>query len=133
MLTERKQMSKTATDSLKNDVILSVRNLKVRFYTRRGIVEALNEISFDVKRKQILGIVGESGSGKSVLALSLLNLIEKPGRILNGTVLFEGRDLLKISEKEMRTLRGGAISMIFPDPMSAFDPTLTVGYQLKET
>ena len=133
MLTERKQMSKTATDSFKNDVILSVRNLKVRFYTRRGIVEALNEISFDVKRKQILGIVGESGSGKSVLALSLLNLIEEPGRILNGTVLFEGRDLLKISEKEMRTLRGGAISMIFPDPMSAFDPTLTVGYQLRET
>jgi oligopeptide/dipeptide ABC transporter ATP-binding protein len=133
MLTERKQMRKTAPDSLKNDVILSVRNLKVRFYTRRGIVEALNEISFDVKRKHILGIVGESGSGKSVLALSLLNLIEKPGRILNGAVLFEGRDLLKISEKEMRTLRGGAISMIFPDPMSAFDPTLTVGYQLMET
>ena len=121
------------TDSLNNDVILSVRNLKVRFYTRRGIVEALNEISFDVKRKQILGIVGESGSGKSVLALSILNLIERPGRILNGTVLFEGRDLLKISEKEMRTLRGGAISMIFSDPMSAFDPTLTVGYQLMET
>ena len=133
MLTERKQMSKMAPDSFKNDSILSVRNLKVRFYTRRGIVEALNEISFDVKRKQILGIVGESGSGKSVLALSLLNLIDKPGRILNGTVLFEGRDLLKISEKEMRTLRGGAISMIFPDPMSAFDPTLTVGYQLMET
>jgi oligopeptide/dipeptide ABC transporter ATP-binding protein len=122
-----------ATDSLNNDVILSVRNLKVRFYTRRGIVEALNDISFDVKRKQILGIVGESGSGKSVLALSILNLIERPGSILKGTVLFEGRDLLKISEKEMRTLRGGAISMIFPDPMSAFDPTLTVGYQLMET
>ncbi len=103
MLAERKQMSKTATDSFKNDVILSVRNLKTRFYTRRGVVEALNEISFDVKRKQILGIVGESGSGKSVLALSLLNLIEEPGKILNGTVLFEGRDLLKISEKEMRT------------------------------
>ncbi len=133
MLAERKQMSKTATDSFKNDVILSVRNLKTRFYTRRGIVEALNEISFDVKRKQILGIVGESGSGKSVLALSLLNLIEEPGKILNGTVLFEGRDLLKISEKEMRTLRGGAISLIFPDPTSAFDPTLTVGYQLRET
>ena len=126
-------MSTIAADSFKSDVILSVRDLKVRFFTRRGIVEALNEISFDVKRKQILGIVGESGSGKSVLALSLLNLIESPGRILSGEVLFEGRDLLKISEQEMRTLRGGAISMIFPDPMSAFDPTLTVGYQLMET
>jgi oligopeptide/dipeptide ABC transporter ATP-binding protein len=133
MMIEKKQMSKTETGSSKNDVILSVRDLKTRFYTRRGIIEALNEISFDLKRKQILGIVGESGSGKSVLALSILNLIEEPGRILNGAVLFEGRDLLKISEKEMRTLRGGAISMIFPDPMSAFDPTLTVGYQLKET
>jgi oligopeptide transport system ATP-binding protein len=126
-------MNSKATDSGKNDVILSVRNLKVRFYTRRGIVEALNDISFDVKKKQILGIVGESGSGKSVLALSLLNLIEKPGRILSGSILFEGRDLLKISKKEMRALRGGEISMIFPDPTSAFDPTLTVGYQLMET
>lgn len=116
-----------------SDIILSVRNLKVRFYTRRGIVEALNDISFDLKRKQILGIVGESGSGKSVMAQALINLVEKPGRILNGSVLFEGRDLLKISEGEMRDLRGGEISMIFPDPMSAFDPTLTVGYQVLET
>ena len=116
-----------------NDIILSVRDLKVRFFTRRGIVEALNDITFDLKRKQILGIVGESGSGKSVMALALLNLVEKPGKILKGAVLFEGRDLLKISEREMRTLRGGEISMIFPDPMSAFDPTLTVGYQVMET
>ena len=96
-----------------NDIILSVRDLKVRFFTRRGIVEALNDITFDLKRKQILGIVGESGSGKSVMALALLNLVEKPGKILKGAVLFEGRDLLKISEREMRTLRGGEISMIF--------------------
>ena len=128
-----KRNDKMKAGSEKKDTILSVRDLKVRFYTRRGIVEALNDIAFDLKRKQILGIVGESGSGKSVMALSLLNLIEKPGRILKGEVVFEGRDLLKLSEREMSTLRGGEISMIFPDPMSAFDPTLTVGYQVMET
>jgi len=126
-------MGNIESGSRKSETILSVRDLKVRFYTRRGIVEALNDISFDLKRKQILGVVGESGSGKSVMAQALLNLVEKPGRILKGEVVFEGRDLLKISEREMRTLRGGEISMIFPDPMSAFDPTLTVGYQVMET
>jgi len=126
-------MGNIESGSRKSETILSVRDLKVRFYTRRGIVEALNDISFDLKRKQILGVVGESGSGKSVMAQALLNLVEKPGRILKGEVVFEGRDLLKISEREMRTLRGGEISMIFPEPMSAFDPTLTVGYQVMET
>jgi oligopeptide/dipeptide ABC transporter ATP-binding protein len=126
-------MSNMESGSRKSENILSVRDLKVRFYTRRGIVEALNSISFDLKRKQILGVVGESGAGKSVMAQALLNIVEKPGRILKGEVLFEGRDLLKISEREMRTLRGGEISMIFSDPMSAFDPTLTVGYQVMET
>lgn len=130
---ERQLVGNMETGLVNKDIILSVRDLKVRFYTRRGIVEALNDISFDLKRKQILGIVGESGSGKSVMAQALINLVEKPGRILKGSVLFEGRDLLKISEREMSTLRGGEISMIFPDPMSAFDPTLTVGYQVMET
>ncbi len=133
ILAVQKQVANMPTGSKKSDIILSVRGLKVRFYTRRGVVEALDDISFDLKRKQILGVAGESGSGKSVMALALLNLIESPGRILNGTVLFEGRDLLKISGQEMSALRGGEISMIFPDPMSAFDPTLTVGYQIMET
>jgi oligopeptide/dipeptide ABC transporter ATP-binding protein len=116
-----------------DDVILSVKDLTVRFYTRRGIVEALRGVSFDLKKQQVLGIVGESGSGKSVLALSLLNLIEEPGRILKGEVVFKGHDLLKLNRRDMNKIRGGQISMIFSDPMSAFDPTLTVGSQIVET
>ena len=116
-----------------DNVILSVRDLTVRFHTRRGIVEALRGVSFNLKKQQVLGIVGESGSGKSVLALSLLNLIEEPGRILKGEVVFKGRDLLKLNRKDMNRIRGGQISMIFSDPMSAFDPTLTVGSQIVET
>jgi oligopeptide transport system ATP-binding protein len=86
-----------------------------------------------MKKEQVLGIVGESGSGKSVLAMSILNLIEKPGEIVSGEVLFEGLELLKLGRKEMNRIRGSRISMIFSDPMSAFDPTLTVGSQIIET
>jgi oligopeptide/dipeptide ABC transporter ATP-binding protein len=93
----------------------------------------LQEISFDVKRKKLLGIVGESGSGKSVLALSILNLVEKPGVIEKGTINYEGRNILELSQKELDMIRGGEISMIFPDPMSGFDPTLTIGAQVTET
>jgi len=117
----------------KNNIILRVKDLMVRFYTRRGIVEALRGISFDLKKEQVLGIVGESGSGKSVLALSILNLIEEPGFIEKGEVVYKGQNILKISKREMDKLRGGEISMIFSDPMSAFDPTLTVGSQIVET
>ena len=113
--------------------ILQVNGLTVRFYTRRGIIQALRGISFDMKKEQVLGIVGESGSGKSVLAMSILNLIEKPGQILSGEILFKGLDLLKLDKKETNKIRGSRISMIFSDPMSAFDPTLTVGSQIIET
>jgi oligopeptide/dipeptide ABC transporter ATP-binding protein len=113
--------------------ILQVKGLTVRFYTRRGIIQALRGISFEMKKEQVLGIVGESGSGKSVLALSILNLIEKPGEVLSGEIFFKGLDLLKLDKKEINKIRGSRISMIFSDPMSAFDPTLTVGSQIIET
>jgi len=113
--------------------ILQVKGLTVRFYTRRGIIQALRGISFEMKKEQVLGIVGESGSGKSVLALSILNLIEKPGEVLSGQIFFKGLDLLKLDKKETNKIRGSRISMIFSDPMSAFDPTLTVGSQIIET
>jgi oligopeptide/dipeptide ABC transporter ATP-binding protein len=115
------------------DSILSVKDLSVNYYTRRGIVRALQEISFDVEKKKLLGIVGESGSGKSVLALSILNLVEKPGVIEKGTIKYKGRNILELSQKELDKIRGGEISMIFPDPMSGFDPTLTIGVQVTET
>ena len=113
--------------------ILRVKELEVRFYTRRGIVQALRGISFEIRKEQVLGIVGESGSGKSVLAMSILNLIEKPGQILSGEIYFKDLDLLKLGKKEINKIRGSQISMIFSDPMSAFDPTLTVGSQIIET
>ncbi len=115
------------------DPILQVADLSVRFFTRRGIIQALRHVSFSMKREQVLGIVGESGSGKSVLALSILNLIEKPGKILSGEVVFKGRDLLRMGKREIRAIRGSRVAMIFSDPMSAFDPTMTVGSQVVET
>ncbi len=116
-----------------NNFFLSIKDLDVRFYSRKGIVNALRGISFGLKKEHVLGIVGESGSGKSTLALSILNLISEPGRIEKGQVIFKGRDLLKISKNEMDKIRGREISMIFSNPTSAFDPTLTVGSQVIET
>lgn len=115
------------------DAILSVRNLTTQFYTRRGIIRVLGGVTFDVIKGKTLGIVGESGSGKSVLALSILNLIDEPGKIEEGEVIYKGKDLLKMSQRELGSIRGGEIAMIFPDPMSAFDPTLPVGVQVIET
>jgi len=126
-------MVKMAKEEDKMDVILSVKDLSVSFYTRRGIIHALQGVSFDVTEEKILGIVGESGSGKSVLALSILNLIEEPGKIDKGEVIFKGKELLKLSQREMDKIRGGEIAMIFSDPMSTFDPTLSVGAQVTET
>lgn len=115
------------------NVLLSVRDLTVCFHTRRGVIRALEGVSFDVTKGETLGIVGESGSGKSVLALSILNIIDEPGKIEGGEIIYEGNDLLKMSERELGRLRGKEIAMIFSDPMSAFDPTLPVGIQIAET
>lgn len=119
--------------SEKKQTILQVDGLSVRFYTRRGIIQALRDVSFSMQKEQVIGIVGESGSGKSVLALSILNLVDKPGKILSGSILFNDQDLLQLNNKAMNSIRGSRISMVFSDPMSAFDPTLPVGTQLLET
>jgi oligopeptide transport system ATP-binding protein len=113
--------------------LLSVRNLKAYFYTMEGVVKAVDGLSFDLFPGETLGIVGESGSGKSVAALSVLRLIpDPPGKILEGEVLFDGRDLRGLSEKEMRSIRGNEIAMIFQDPMTSLNPVFTVGYQIME-
>ena len=113
--------------------LLSVRNLTVRFDTPAGTVHAVNDISYDVAEGETLGIVGESGSGKSVQMLSMLGLIPcPPGRIEAGEVFFEGRDLLKLSDAELRDLRGGRIGFIFQDPMTSLNPVLSVGRQIAE-
>ena len=111
--------------------LLSVRNLIIEFSTRYGPVRAVDGISFDVYPNETLGIVGESGCGKTVTGLSLLRLIPTPpGRIVAGEILLQGRDLTKLDEEEMQSLRGDEISMIFQEPMTALNPVLTVGTQM---
>lgn len=113
--------------------LLQVRGLTTRFRTERGTVRAVDNVSFDVAPGETLAIVGESGSGKSVTALSLLRLIPNPpGVIESGEILFEGKDLTKISDAEMRAIRGDRIAMIFQEPMSSLNPVLTVGMQIAE-
>jgi peptide/nickel transport system ATP-binding protein len=113
--------------------LLSVQDLSVEFRTRRGVARVLDGVGFELRRGETLGVVGESGCGKSVTALAILRLIaQPPGRIAGGRVLFEGRDLLQLSEPEMRQVRGNRISMIFQEPMTSLNPAYTVGDQIAE-
>lgn len=114
------------------DTILSMRNLKTYFYTDKGIAPAVDDVSIDVNRGQVVGIVGESGCGKSVTALSILQLIEKPGKIVDGEIIFSGENLLDYSNKKMRDIRGNKISMIFQEPMTSLNPVYRVGRQVSE-
>jgi len=113
--------------------LLEVRNLTTRFYTQDGVVHAVNGISYSLDEGETLGIVGESGCGKSVSVLSLMRLIpDPPGKIVDGQVFFYGRDLLRLSDEEMRQVRGAEIAMVFQDPMTSLNPVLTVGFQITE-
>jgi oligopeptide transport system ATP-binding protein len=114
--------------------LLEVDDLRTHFFTREGVVRAVDGISFAIEKGQTVGIVGESGCGKSVTALSIMGLIPKPpAKIVSGEVLFEGRDLTKLSERQLEDLRGREIAMIFQDPMTSLNPTLTIGTQITET
>jgi oligopeptide/dipeptide ABC transporter ATP-binding protein len=113
--------------------LLRVENLKTHFFTTEGVVRAVDGISFSIKEGQTLCLVGESGSGKSVTAYSILRLIpQPPGRIVAGKIIFRGRNLLELSESEMRKIRGNEISMIFQEPMTSLNPVITVGEQIAE-
>ncbi len=112
------------------ETLLEVRDLKTHFFTDGGVAKAVDGISFSVGKGETVGIVGESGSGKSVTALSILGL--HTGKVMGGEVVFEGKDLLKLSKTELQKIRGGDISMIFQDPMTSLDPVFTVGFQLRE-
>jgi oligopeptide/dipeptide ABC transporter ATP-binding protein len=114
--------------------LLEVKNLKTHFFTREGVVQAVDGVSFALEKGKTLGIVGESGCGKSVTALSLMGLIPKPpAKIVAGEVLFDGKDLTKLSEGELQHIRGNEMSMIFQDPMTSLNPTLKIGLQITET
>jgi oligopeptide transport system ATP-binding protein len=112
---------------------LEIRDLTTRFFTNEGIVQAVNGVSYSLQAGEIVGIVGESGSGKTVSMLSAMRLIpEPPGKITDGEVIFYGRDLLKLTERDMERVRGAEIAMIFQDPMTSLNPTLTIGFQIGE-
>jgi oligopeptide transport system ATP-binding protein len=113
--------------------VLEVNGLKTQFFTQDGVVQAVNGISYELNEGETLGIVGESGCGKSVSVMSLMRLIPMPpGKIVGGRAVFEGRDLLKIDDDEMRSVRGNKIAMIFQDPMTSLNPVLTIGRQVSE-
>ena len=108
-------------------------NLRTHFFTRAGVVKAVDDVSFSVERGKVLGLVGESGSGKSVTGFSILGLVDPPGRIVGGQILFKGQDLATLSEAAMRQLRGNRIAMIFQDPMMTLNPVLRIDTQMIET
>ena len=113
--------------------LLEVKDLRTQFFTQDGVVHAVNGINYTLDEGETLGIVGESGCGKSVGVMSLIRLIPSPpGKVVGGEVFFEGRDLLKLSDDAIRSIRGNKISMIFQDPMTSLNPVLTVGRQISE-
>ena len=115
-----------------NDILLDVKDLRTYFFTEEGTVKAVDGVSFQINRDEILGFVGETGCGKSVTALSILKLIRTPGEILSGQILFNGEDIVKKSEDEMLKIRGNSITMIFQDPLNSLNPVMKVGDQLSE-
>lgn len=120
------------TEEKKVQPLLEIRNLKTYFYTEDGVVRAVDGVDIEVYPSEVLGIVGESGSGKSVTSLSVMRLISQPGKIVDGEILYEGRDLLKLSDTEMMAMRGNRISMIFQQPQTSLNPVFRVGEQISE-
>ncbi len=114
------------------NTLLEIKNLKTHFFTHEGTVKAVDGVSWDISQGETIGIVGESGCGKSVTALSVMGLINRPGRILEGEITFGGKDLLKERVAEMQHIRGNQIAMIFQEPMTSLNPVLTIGRQLTE-
>ena len=125
-------VEKSSTDKDK-DKLIQVKNLKTYFYTEEGVVKAVDGVSFDIFKNEVLGLVGETGCGKSVTALSILNLVRAPGKIIEGKILFKDENLIELNKKEMREYRGKEITMIFQDPLNSLNPVMSVGAQVGET
>ena len=119
---------------MENEVILSVNDLRTHFFTRSGVVKAVDGISFDLRKGETLGIVGESGSGKSMTAWSILGMVPKPsGQIVSGSIVYQGEDLIQKSEQDMRDIRGSGICMVMQDPLTSLNPVFSVGNQVLES
>src|SRR6202011_1238700 len=118
---------------LADEMVPDVQNLQTVFFTNSGLFRAVDDVSFSVRRGETLAIVGESGCGKSVTALSIMRLVpDPPGRIVGGSIMLEGTDLLGLDESEMRAIRGNRISMIFQEPMTSLNPVMRIGEQITE-
>ena len=115
-----------------NEKILEVKNLNVDFFTEEGVLPAIDNLSFSIKAGETLGVVGESGCGKSMTALAIMRLLSSPGKITSGEILFKSKDLIKLSDDEIRKIRGNNIAMIFQEPMTSLNPVITVGKQIME-
>ncbi|MBR3189187.1 ABC transporter ATP-binding protein, partial [Bosea sp. (in: a-proteobacteria)] len=112
-------------------LLLEVRDLTTQFFTRAGVVKAVDGVSFSLRRGEVMGLVGESGSGKSVTGFSIIGLIDPPGRVASGSVKLEGRELVGLPPNELRKLRGRVVSMVFQDPLMTLNPVLTIGEQIR--
>ncbi|NVM44634.1 MAG: ATP-binding cassette domain-containing protein [Candidatus Lokiarchaeota archaeon] len=123
----------SSKDNESDEKLIQIKNLKTYFYTEEGIVKAVDGVSFDIYNNEVLGLVGETGCGKSVTALSILNLVRAPGKIIDGQILFKDTNLVKLNKKEMKDYRGNDITMIFQDPLNSLNPVMTVGTQVGET
>jgi ABC-type dipeptide/oligopeptide/nickel transport system ATPase component len=134
-MTESSDIS-TVDDTNEDDLngkLIQVKNLKTYFYTEEGVVKAVDGVNFDIYEDEVIGLVGETGCGKSVTALSILNLVRAPGKIIDGKVIFKGKNLVELDRKQMRQYRGKEITMIFQDPLNSLNPVMTVGTQVGET
>ncbi|MEA2595999.1 MAG: oligopeptide transport system ATP-binding protein, partial [Thermomicrobiales bacterium] len=124
--------SSLTVEPARTERLLEVRDLKTHFFTRKGVAKVLDGLSFHVGKGEIVGLVGESGSGKSVTGFSIVQLLKHPGRIVGGEVVFEGRDLTKLSEEEIQEIRGKQVSMIFQNPRSSLNPVISIGEQISQ-
>src|SRR5712675_3461919 len=136
LTTDRKPASAyAATKTGENTgAVIDIKGLRTYLFTRSGIVKAVDDVSFSLRRGETLAVVGASGCGKSLTALSIMRLVPNPpGKIVGGTITLEGKDLVQLEESEMRDIRGNEISMIFQEPMTSLNPVLTIGRQITET
>jgi peptide/nickel transport system ATP-binding protein len=131
-MTESEKSTDFETANTSRNKLIQIKNLKTYFYTEEGIVKAVDGINFDIYEDEVIGLVGETGCGKSVTALSILNLVRAPGKIIDGEILFKGTDLVHLNKNQMREYRGKEITMIFQDPLNSLNPVMKIGTQVGE-